>query len=263
MKITSIHPDLTDAEHKFADQLLYRHMYNNHLFERNYLILKVENIDSILDFVYRRYWEESFLRRNITSFLSTCLSKDKIIMSIAECLQFIDLALPPVFRKKLGEIQSVNDIIDVMTSLLIQPSDQQSLYISILKKVLNLQPFETGTNYTPPTGRLSRLCEMNKDIITQVPIISVDVSSMQLSDILSHSKDEPIISQAQLTFFFKDFHQRKNFDNIVDMVFVESYGAHICNMIDMKDGLCISSYHISIPTYIRDNIKLCYRWIKK
>lgn len=263
MKITDITQEfISDSDHDFIDRLLESHIHNNHVFEKTYLVLHVSEIDHITDYLYRRYWEESYLRRDMSVFKSWNLSYEDIVMSIDECLQFIELALPPVLKPRIGEIQSVNQIIEIMNELLISNGDNDMLsYISVLKKVLHLQPFDTP-EMGEHSSRYDRMMHLNKDLIQTVPIVLVDMIPCQLTALLQDSVDYSNI-RAQLTFIFTGINSMQNMIRIASLIFLQSSSVHICNIkLETNGRLFIESYHDKLSKPIVDNIKLCYRWIK-
>ena len=269
MKITDfITFKIAEDKHKFIDQLLHKRLFNNHIFEHEFLIVKTEidgnNFDDMMSLIYRRYWEESYLRRNLDDFRYWSLDKTDIVMSIDECLKFLDAAIPPVFRSKMKEIQSVNSVIETMKCLLCEPNDQQLLNISVFKKILHMNRNDFDDVTSPLTdAKIAKLCKMNKDIITQIPMVTVDVYHGSFQDILNSDEKQPIMGDVQLTFFFHKIEHNPLMLQSAVFLFLELQSTHIINLSLDDHGLYVSCYLNELPTSIQNNIKLCYRWIGK
>ena len=182
MKITHIYkPEYTSP---MLDEILTKNIGNDVLFENTFFKIVIDYASPV-DYLYRKLWETVYLRRKTNRICTTDPNSGMYVlqMSIGEAMTYIREVTPPVFRSQLEEqFVSIDVIHDMLTHYLIEESGQSEYHISVFRKVMGLQPFETQTQYD--FKRTHALRQFNP---TSRIIVDVEASDIPVTDIVNDS----------------------------------------------------------------------------
>ena len=156
MNVTSVKCNYDD---KFLDLILGMNALNDIVLDRNFIEVEVNDIDP-LNFIYRRFYENTFLRRsgnNVSEYLGN--NRYNIKISIGEGISILKLLLPPVFQLKAHELySSINVLVDTLQYYLTDiDTGTLDLQVRTFCKAIGWNPFETSTTYD--TSRMKTLRE--------------------------------------------------------------------------------------------------------
>ena len=182
MKVTHIYkPEYTSP---MLDEILTKHIGNDVLFENTFFKIVIDYASPV-DYLYRKLWETVYLRRKTNRICTTDPNSGMYVlqMSIGEAMTYIREVTPPMFRPQLEEqFISIDVIHDMLTHYLIEESGQSEYHISVFRKVMGLQPFETQTQYDFKRTRALR--QFNP---TSRVIVDVEASDIPVADIMNDS----------------------------------------------------------------------------
>lgn len=175
MKVIDIVKPAFDEDH-ILPILLKKHVNNDLIFEKYYFRIVIDN-EHPIDFLYRRLWEETYLRRSVIKH-DVDGSKYTILVSFAEAIAFIRTVTPPVFQPRVDElIESVDSIYDMLCHYLMEDNSQLEYHLSVFRKCIAFNPFETQTTYN--IKRMFMLRQFNPTGI----IIDVEASTCSFDDL--------------------------------------------------------------------------------
>jgi hypothetical protein len=146
MNVTSVKCNYDD---KFLDLILGMNALNDIVLDRNFIEVEVNDIDP-LNFIYRRFYENTFLRRsgnNVSEYLGN--NRYNIKISIGEGISILKQLLPPVFQIKAHELySSINVLVDTLQYYLTDiDTGTLDLQVRTFCKAIAWNPFETNTTY--------------------------------------------------------------------------------------------------------------------
>ena len=174
MKITKI-----DCPHnEFIDLSLSKGIINDFAYDDTIFTIHIEDVEPI-DFLYRRMYEELYLKRDCCYTCSKIPENGKMELriSLSEAIAFIKSALPPVFKPREKEAyESINDVKETLLALL-DGGDSQYEYMTLFKKCLGLNYFETKTEYNRERMQLLRQFE------STAPVVDVIVSPLSSEEL--------------------------------------------------------------------------------
>lgn len=195
MKVINIIKPVT--RNSLIDELLSKHLTNDLLFERCYFAIAVTELDS-QGFLYRKLWETVYLRRIDHYSSHNADGSYEIDMSLAEAISFIRSVTPPLFNSHMEEqFESIDMIYDMLRHYLMEENDQLSYHISVFRKGMMLNKFETHSNYN--TDRMDILRKFNpKGLVVDVEAIGGDAT---VADICN---DNDVSSSVMQLMFFSN-----------------------------------------------------------
>ena len=159
---------ISEPEDTFVDELLYRGVSNDYLFERTFFEVRIVT-DDLIGILYRRLWETIYLRMDENSSSIIIGNNDEntfaLRISLSEALGFIKQATPPQLVKLIKEsTQSLHDICEVLKEFLINDKGVGCDYLGIFKNYTHLCEFDTIFNEN--TEKIDYLFELNKSCVT-------------------------------------------------------------------------------------------------
>lgn len=188
MKVLKI--EFEDYYHvDFINGLLQRGIFNDHLFECVWYTITVE-LDSCIQFLYRRMWESVYLRKGYSHF-DIKSDKMRLTISLSEALQFIHTATPPRLKHLIPEsTKSIKDITTLLKQFLMDDNSGQLItYISIFKKITHLEQFETVWDYDTKSIDVLREYGENPNGL----VCSVVHCSGSIETIINDERSTPLI----------------------------------------------------------------------
>lgn len=173
---------IEEPEDTFVDELLFRNVSNDYLFERTFYEMRIVT-DDLKGMLYRRLWETVYLRMDENSgFVSTRDNDENFItlkISLSEALSFIKQATPPRLVKYINEsTQSLHDICEVLKEFLINDKGVCCDYLGMFTKHIHFCEFETIWNEN--TEKVDYLFELNESCVT----CSIVTSNTPLNDFM-------------------------------------------------------------------------------
>lgn len=157
MKLISVNPyNLSKEEITIINDLLSKQMINEYLLKNSFLELKI-NIDSGIEFIYRRLFEEVYLNQTVLSTLTS--SHIEMKLAIIDAIEIIHTTVPPIVLKKYGEPKSIQEIMDILVWMFTfkKPfaidtfdhvtTDIEYEYHGFFKQTARLMPFDTIWNH--------------------------------------------------------------------------------------------------------------------
>lgn len=234
---------------KFIDCLLKRQVFNDVLFEEYWFPIKIQ-LDSISQWLYRKLWEEVYLRRvrryhpNGTEITMNC--------SLSECIQFIQAATPPRLQDQLpASLTSTKAIYDLMKLFLMEDnSGQQDYYLSLFRRIMHLEPFETA--WKP---NIQQMKTVRKKFPTGVALF-VDTATLSLSAIKRSDLAVDRVDWIQLTIHAAE-------DDLYNLnKFLIYNHLIITNLFMDESGLYVSAYTDHISGDLQDAIVKIYDGFK-
>lgn len=177
MKVIDIVKPTYDEDH-IVSILLKKHINNDLIFENCYFKIVIDN-EHPIDFLYRRLWQETYLRRTIINLCTHADgSKYTVLISFAEAIAFIRAVTPPLFQPRVDELtESVDSIYDMLCHYLMEENSQLEYHLSVFRKCIAFNPFETQTSYN--IDRMNMLRKFNPTGI----IIDVEASTCSFDDL--------------------------------------------------------------------------------
>lgn len=158
MKITNIEFD----EMKYYNTetlipyLLKNNIDNEKEFQSVLLSIDIVDMDHPMDFVYRLFYEDIYLKNHNSDYINPCVSwydnEEKILhlkASLSELIGYINMTAPPLIVnliKKQG-YETLQEFVDVLKELLIEQGEKVPYYISKFKECMGMNHFTTKTTY--------------------------------------------------------------------------------------------------------------------
>ena len=180
---------------EFIDMLINKKIFNDAVFETCFIQAEVE-LDSPVQMYYRTLWETMYLRRSRSCDIIN--NKHAIIMmSISECIQYLQEITPPKMRKLLDdEMTSVSKIQEMITGFLQDTTDpNHPYYLTKFYEVFHLNLFNNA--WIPEYKKISFVRNNIHDDI----ICLVDAATESINTMLSESENcEFAPFWAQVTF---------------------------------------------------------------
>lgn len=187
MKVVNIKP----IENQYINLCLEKGVMNDYLYESTFFTLELEDVEPI-DFLYRRMFETMFLRRRVYD-ISIVPSNGKMVLnlSIAEAISFVQAVVPPVFKPRVGELyNSLSSLHESLKMFLVEESDELVFRISLFKKHIGLNQFDTKYDYD--FNRLSVIRKFVQDPnqpIVDFMVFNVDLNDVYNGDVIPDSYD--------------------------------------------------------------------------
>lgn len=101
-----------------------------------------------IDCFYRLFWESNFI--HMTQQQQSTINDDGLFhmnLTLAEVFDFIYDATPPLYRNQLPDsMRNIDDIVELMKTFLLEQSEQQTMYQSILCKMVKYGVFDKPNN---------------------------------------------------------------------------------------------------------------------
>lgn len=179
MKVIDIVKPNYDEDKDILPILLKKHISNDIVFEKRFFRIVIDN-ENPIDFIYRRLWQETYLRRSVVNRTTHDVdgSKYTILVSFAEAITFIRTVTPPVFQPRVDELtESIDNIYDMLCHYLMEENGQLEYHLSVFRKCIAFNPFETQTSYN-----IKRMCTLRKFNPTGI-IIDVEASTCSFEDL--------------------------------------------------------------------------------
>ena len=179
MKVIDIVKPNYDDDKDILPILLKKHISNDIVFEKRFFRIVIDN-ENPIDFIYRRLWQETYLRRSVVNQTTHDVdgSKYTILVSFAEAITFIRTVTPPVFQPRVDELtESIDNIYDMLCHYLMEENGQLEYHLSVFRKCIAFNPFETQTSYN--INRMNMLRKFNPTGI----IIDVEASTCSFDDL--------------------------------------------------------------------------------
>lgn len=153
MKIYTIFPITGSTE--MISRLLDKGVSNDYLFEKCGFYMEVEptnGIDGWLDFLYRRLWETTYIRRDgndNVSYYDNKIRKVMLFITLNEAIGFIKHITPPILRPRIPEaLKDVDSIHEVLKEYLIEGTPNQPPHVKTeFQKYIGFNKFETSSSY--------------------------------------------------------------------------------------------------------------------
>lgn len=173
MKILEVRPMITNQ--KLTDMMLKDEIMDDKILEQSFFAIKVESDPATyVDITYRRYWETMYVKNHYKSsiYKDYCI----LMMSLSEAIQFIYAATPPRLQHTIkAGISSCKNIEESLNVFLMENNNGElKHYISILKKILHSEVFETQWKLQIPE---SKTVPQDYDIIK---LYEVDKSNLSI-----------------------------------------------------------------------------------
>ena len=135
----------------FLDTVLSMRLENDYVLDNFFIELEIDDIDPI-NYLYRRYYEQVFLRR-VTSNLSEFIKPGfyKLKLSVGEAMTLINGMIPPKFAGREHELYpNMEELIKSLEYFLTDiESGTLDYQLAKFKQMVGWQPFETKSNYDP------------------------------------------------------------------------------------------------------------------
>lgn len=188
--------------------LLKKHLNNDDVFENSTIDI-VTRIENPFDYIYRKLWETMYLRRDMSIISRKSTNGMYIIkMSFAEAISYIHAVTPPVFQPRVDELtESVDIICDILKHYLIEKNDQLQYHLSIFKKLMHIEYFETHTNYD-----INRTDILRKYSSSGI-IIDVEVCDCSFNDMYNGNVSSPISVMVMV-----NCNTKKEISEIIDII---------------------------------------------
>lgn len=134
-----------DDSNGFIDKILAIKSFNGPLFDSSYFVLYIL-IDSDVDFLYRRLYEDTYLKQNKQSYYDASSNMLEMALSISDAIGYIYKATPPRLQSQIPEaIVSIASIKGLLEQLLIDDNSGILItYHSYFKNYTKLEYFETN-----------------------------------------------------------------------------------------------------------------------
>lgn len=108
---------------EFVDQLLNKQIYNDRVFEMVHFECRFQ-LDDIAAYFNRIFWEDVSLRRRDQKYhVINDQLEVAFDISLSEILTYIQSVMPPVFKNRIGELDSINKIYDTFVMFLTDRSN--------------------------------------------------------------------------------------------------------------------------------------------
>lgn len=232
VKITKIHsPRGSTSEINFIDQLIQKRIFNDALFEEIFIQASVI-LDSPVQMFYRKLWETAYLKRPY----STDVMNDKhaiVMMSISECIQYLQEITPPKMRNLLDDnMTSVKSIQQMMTDFLTNTDDKlYPYYLTKFYDVFHLNIFENA--WIPDYKKIAFARKIVQDDI----LCLVDASSISIQTIIEEPHNIKSDVWIQLNFHCDTEDGMENLYR-----FIGNNDIHISGVQCNDIGLFVSGY---------------------
>lgn len=172
---------------RFVDSIMRAHRYNDPIFEQCYFKLTLK-LEYAYVYFHRMYFESNFLRRQNQTYPT--ITDDLIVtfdISVAELLQYIGSVIPPVFRKRLDEINSIDVVYETIMMFLTDTTNRSTLKYNrdVFYKHIGL--FDGVISYHVKTDHKRLDYILSKvNIKSDIPMSYIEASSENLASVLSN-----------------------------------------------------------------------------
>lgn len=188
MRVIDIHP----PKSKWINLCLEKGMMNDQLYETNYFVLELEDIEPI-EFLYRRMFETRYLRRkhyNVTPIPEN--GKTHLQISISEAISFVKAATPPIFQDKVKELyNSLESLSNSLKLYLMEENAELEFHLSLFKRHIGLNQFETVYDYDfNRTNLLRKNIPISYMPITDFMVFNADINDIYNGDILGDTHED-------------------------------------------------------------------------
>lgn len=184
--------------YQITNQMLNLGIQNDVVFENFGFYMRVV-FDKPTDVLYRMMWEDLYLRKTKRSQYVTA---DRMILriSLSEALEYICDATPPILRPRIPQAtRSVDNVHSLLNSFLVETEDSQHEYhLSLFKKKMRLEPFETAWSYD--TRKIDMMTKMHPD---KQMVCVIDAMTYPIDRLVKHDTQDPSTFadvMAQITF---------------------------------------------------------------
>lgn len=208
-------------------------------FEKNFfeIIIKLEDSDKFIDFMYRLLWEKVYIKSDKKSFYNSDNDTINMYVSLSEVIGFIHKATPPRLQNLIPEsIKTIDSIIEVMEQFLIDDNSGQLItYHSYFKEHFHFQPFETRWTYDKNRMKLLR----GYDPLGVIP--DIEVSNKSIYDIINYNNNRPEVSDIRVVITFHCY-TKEDIKRVYSYIYKEDNSLYISNIMRDDTGTYITSY---------------------
>ena len=148
MKILKIDDKkITGLNRKMVNSLLNRGMFNDYVMDHQFIEMTVEP-DNPIDCMYRQMWETIYTHLGYSSY-NYKTKQMTLTISLSEAVQFIHNATPPRLKHLVKDaLKSIDDIMTLLKQYLMDDNGgHQITYLSMFKKIMRVEPYETVWEY--------------------------------------------------------------------------------------------------------------------
>lgn len=236
MKVISIKTESTSYLIRLAleKELFLDTPFENYFFK---IIIKLEDSDKFVDFMYRLLWEKVYLKSEKKSIYNPNNDTINMYVSLSEVIGFIHKATPPRLQNLIPEsIKTIDSIIELMEQFLIDDNSGQLItYHSYFKEHFHFQPFETRWTYDK--NRMKLLRRYNP--LGVIP--DIEVSNKSIYDIINYNNNRPEVSDIRAVITFHCY-TKEDMKRVYDYIFSEDNYLSISNIMRDDTGTYITSY---------------------
>lgn len=240
MKVISIKNKGTSA---FIRLTLEKGLFLDTPFEKHFfeIIIKLEDSDKFVDFMYRLLWEKVYIKSDMKSFYNPDNDTINMYVSLSEVIGFIHKATPPRLQHLIPEsIKSIESIIEVMEQFLIDDNSGQLItYHSYFREHFHFQPFETRWTYDKNRMKLLR----GYNPLGVIP--DIEVSNKSIYDIINYNNNRPEVSDIRIVITFHCY-TKEDMKRVYDYIYKEDNSLYISNIMRDDTGTYITSYSNSL-----------------
>lgn len=219
---------------KYHDMLLKKGILNDHLFEKLFITVDVQ-LNKHEDYLYRKLWESVYIRNGNSKAVRLGDRLYQITITLSEATGYIYQATPPALQHLIEDIESVDDIVTILKTFLMEDNGgQRGMYESLFRKMMRLEAFQTRSQYN--RKRMQLLSSKNTRGLT------IDVEASEYDVIHNTGKvDDPFFIQVTA---YTEFSGDENWCYIIDGVLQASYSPtfHITNVFKDEKGTYVTMY---------------------
>lgn len=176
--------EITYPKDDYIDISLSKGVMNDFLYEQIFFTINIEDVN-VLDFLYRSMYEGIYLRQSKHSLYDINRSMITLKISVSEAINFVKSACPPIFKHREYELYNSLESLKESLSTFIEGRTNQYDYISLFKKCIGLNYFETTSSYNVARSDLLRpMCGKN-------PLIDIIVSKVPIHDLYDENHNKP------------------------------------------------------------------------